>query len=254
MAEVVSDSASRGDGSPDVRDVGDGLGVPNAMWTFGEETAEVFAAHARRSIPMYDLGHQLIVELSDFFVHDRSTVYDIGTSLGELLALLADRHHGRKSISWVGIDIEPAMVERARKRIQGRSNVSVELGDVLDYPFKNADLIISYYCLQFVAPKHRQDLVSRIFHSLNWGGGFLWFEKVRGEDARFQDIFSAAYVEYKLSQGYTPAEILAKARALKGVLEPFSSPANREILRRAGFVDMTTVFRYLCFEGVLAIK
>lgn len=234
--------------------VGEDLHIGNGGWTFGGGTADVFGEHVRRSIPFYEVGHALVAELSDFFVRGDSVVYDIGTSLGELLERLADRHTSREDVRWIGIDSEPAMVEKARGRLEGRSNVAVELGNVVTHDFERADLIVAYYCLQFVAPKHRQDVLARIYESLNWGGGFLWFEKVRGEDARFQDMLNTAYIDFKLEQGYSPAEIVAKTRSLKGVLEPFSSRANHEMLERAGFVDVITVFRYLCFEGLLAIR
>ena len=52
----------------------------------------------------------------------------------------------------------------------------------------------------------------------------------------------------------TPDEIIAKAKSLKGVLEPFSTQGNLDLLKRAGFVDIITIFKYLCFEGFLAIK
>jgi tRNA (cmo5U34)-methyltransferase len=77
---------------------------------------------------------------------------------------------------------------------------------------------------------------------------------VRGADARFQDIITALYNDYKLRAGYTPDEIINKSRSLKGVLEPFSTQGNLDMLRRAGFVDINTVQKYLCFEGFLAIK
>jgi len=67
-------------------------------------------------------------------------------------------------------------------------------------------------------------------------------------------MYNLLYTDFKLDQGYVPDEIVAKRRSLKGILEPFSSSANRDVLRRAGFVDMTTIFKFLCFEGVLAIK
>ena len=79
-------------------------------------------------------------------------------------------------------------------------------------------------------------------------------EKVRGPDARFQDIFNQTYMEYKLSKGYTPDQILNKSRSLKSVLEPFSTKGNLDLLKRAGFKDIVTVFKYSCFEGYLAIK
>jgi tRNA (cmo5U34)-methyltransferase len=80
------------------------------------------------------------------------------------------------------------------------------------------------------------------------------FEKVRGPDARFQDIITILYNEFKINQGYTPDDIWAKSISLKGVLEPFSSQGNIDMLKRAGFLDINTIQKFLCFEGFLAIK
>lgn len=82
----------------------------------------------------------------------------------------------------------------------------------------------------------------------------MLFEKVRGPDARFQDIMTTLYNEYKISQGYTPEQIISKALSLKGRLEPFSTQGNLGLLRRAGFEDVNIVFKNLCFEGYLAIR
>ena len=41
---------------------------------------------------------------------------------------------------------------------------------------------------------------------------------------------------------------------LKGVLEPFSTQGNLDLFKRAGFVDITTISKYICFEGFLLIK
>jgi tRNA (cmo5U34)-methyltransferase len=93
-----------------------------------------------------------------------------------------------------------------------------------------------------------------IYRALNWGGAFLLFEKVRAPDARFQDITSGLYVDYKLEGGYTAGEILEKARSLRTVMEPFSTQGNLDLLGRAGFVDIMTIYKHICFEGFLAIK
>jgi tRNA (cmo5U34)-methyltransferase len=57
-----------------------------------------------------------------------------------------------------------------------------------------------------------------------------------------------------LNNGYTPDEIMGKSKSLKGILEPFSTQGNLDLLKRAGFVDFMTVMKYVCFEGFLAIK
>lgn len=234
--------------------VGDGIPAANARWTFAGPTADSFQPHVQRSVPYYLTGQELAAQLSDFFIRDDSRVYDIGTSLGAMLGRLVDRHANRPGVRWIGIDIEPDMVVRARERFADRRNVTIEHGDVALCDLEPADLVISYYALQFVPPKYRQDVVSKIYNALHWGGAFIWFEKVRACDARFQDVFTLLYNDFKLQQGFSPDEIIGKSRSLKGVLEPFSTEGNRGLLQRAGFVDVITVFKYLCFEGTLAIK
>ncbi|NDK05551.1 Methyltransferase [Leptospira kirschneri serovar Mozdok] len=82
----------------------------------------------------------------------------------------------------------------------------------------------------------------------------MLFEKVRASDARFQDMMTSLYNDYKLEQGFSTDEVISKARSLKGVLEPFSTQGNIDLMKRAGFVDIMTVMKYICFEGFLAIK
>ena len=59
---------------------------------------------------------------------------------------------------------------------------------------------------------------------------------------------------YKYEVTHYSEEIMNKAQSLKGVLDPFSTEGNLGLLKRAGFVDVMTVMKYVCFEGFLAIK
>lgn len=62
--------------------VGDGIVARNSEWSFGGRVAENFTEHVRRSVPLYDEGHDLICRISDYFVQKNSTVYDLGVSTG----------------------------------------------------------------------------------------------------------------------------------------------------------------------------
>ena len=115
-------------------------------------------------------------------------------------------------------------------------------------------MILSYYTMQFINPRHRQDVFNKVYESLEWGGAFVLFEKVRAPDARFQDIASQLYIEFKVDNEFNETEILGKQRSLKGVLEPFSTQGNFDLMKRAGFVDMMTIMKSISFEGFLAIK
>ena len=80
------------------------------------------------------------------------------------------------------------------------------------------------------------------------------FEKIRGNDARFQDILTNLYHDFKEKNGFTIKDIDKKAKSLRGVLEPFSDKGNIGLLKRSGFSDIQSVFQYLNFKGYLCIK
>lgn len=233
--------------------VGDGIEAANARWSFAGGVSEKFDGHVAKSVPLYDTGHELIEKLSDFFVGPGSVVYDLGCSTGSLTERLA-RRHSHEPVRIIGIDCEPEMVAAARRRCCDYEDVEIQLNDVTQVSWEKADLVVMYYALQFVPPKFRQSMLDEIYQALNWGGALLQFEKVRGPDARFQDIMTQMYTEYKITQGYSSEDILAKSRSLKRILEPFSTEGNLDLLSRAGFNDIMTVQKYVCFEGFLAIK
>ncbi len=236
--------------------VGDGLDVKAANWRFRGEVVDKFDEHVAKSVPLYHEGHELICSISDYFVKDDSTCYDLGCSTGTLTLKLAGHNAHKPEARFVGIDSEADMIERARTKQKdlGIETASFRVDDLVAAELEPCDLVTSYYAIQFVRPSVRQDLINRIYQSLQWGGGFLLFEKVRANDARFQDITTGLYTDYKLAQGYSAEEIVGKTRSLKGVLEPFSTQGNVDLLRRAGFVDILSVTKYVCFEGFLAIK
>ena len=234
--------------------VGHEIETERAQWTFDGKVADRFVDHVRQSVPFYDAGHELIESISDYFVRDDSVAYEIGTSTGQLLRRLAEHHAHKPGVRWIGIDAVEPMVAKARAHCAGLPNVEVLAADAVTFDYEKADLFVAYYCVQFIQPRHRQELINRIYDRLHWGGAFVMFEKVRGPDARFQDMSVAIYNDFKSKNGFSADEILNKTSSLKGVLEPFSTEGNLGLLRRAGFTDIMSVMKWVCFEGFLAIK
>ncbi|MCB1189865.1 MAG: methyltransferase domain-containing protein [Leptospiraceae bacterium] len=233
---------------------GDNIEAPNAGWSFGGNVAKTFDDHVSKSVPLYQEGHDLICKASDYFLSDNSVVCDLGTSTGELLLKLAKRHDKRQNLRLIGLDREQGMIDEAKRKCKSDPRIQFECVEIVEAELEKTDFIVAYYMMQFIRPAFRQDVFNRIYNSLQWGGAFLFFEKVRGPDARFQDIISGLYTDYKLEKGYSSEEIIAKSRSLKGVLEPFSTEGNYDLLKRAGFKDIMTIMKYICFEGILAIK
>jgi tRNA (cmo5U34)-methyltransferase len=239
--------------------VGDGIEAETGNWKFNGKTVDVFDDHVSKSVPLYHEGHNLIVDVSDYFVRDNSLVYELGCSTGSLTINLAKHNLKKSNVKHIGIDVEKDMVKKAKEKQSLLSKnlsqtIYFEDKNIIDLEFEKSDLIICYYTLQFISPAIRQEIINKIYDSLNWGGAFLFFEKVRGADARFQDILTGLYTDFKLRNNYTPEDIISKTRSLKGIMEPFSTQGNLDLMSRAGFVDVNTVLKYICFEGWLAIK
>lgn len=225
----------------------------NAGWSF-ENISEDFDSHIQKSIPLYENGHRLVCHYSDFFLKPDSVVYDIGCSTGQMLLKIGRQHAHKKELRLIGIDSVSDMISTARRLTDLDARLSFLHANVLDIEMDACDLVIANYTVQFLPPRVRQSVIDKIYKALNWGGAFIMFEKVRAPDGRFQDYANQVYIEFKLDNGFSELEILNKSRSIKGVMEPFSTQGNLGLLNRAGFVDVMTIQKYVCFEGFLAIK
>ena len=207
--------------------------LKTGAWSFGGKIPNEFELHIAKSVPLYLEGHQIIVRLSDYFLTEGSVCYDIGCSTGNLLNKIS-KHSNKKKINLYGIEKE-----------------NKDFRSVLT---KKSDLIISYYTLQFINPSIRQNILTKIFKTLNWGGAFIMFEKIRGNDARFDNMLNSLYLDFKEDNKLSVKDIFLKSKSLRGILEPFSDSGNLGLIKRAGFRDIQPIMQSLCFKGYLCIK
>lgn len=237
---------------------GDNIIASVGNWTFSKKSvAKNFRLHAKKSIPFYEEGHDIICKLTDFFLKKNSICYEIGCSKGDLIKKILI-HSKKENVNFIGIDIEKEMILEAKKNVKKslakKNKFIFKKDNLIKMKLNKNDLVICYYTIQFINPEHRQKVINKIYKSLNWGGALIMFEKVRAKDARFQDYMSNIYSNFKSENGYSAEEIINKSNSLKGVMEPFSENGNIDLLKRAGFKDYMTVFKWITFQGFLAIK
>ena len=232
--------------------VGNKISAENANWSFSGKTPKNFDEHINKSIPLYKWTHQIGLEVADFFLANNSLTYDIGCSTGVFAKKLSERTKNKK-VKIIGIDEIPEMIKKAKYNCKKNKNINLYKADITKITLKKNNLTTSFFTMSFIKPSKRQIIFNKVFKSLNWGGGFLFFDKVRAPDARFQDYINHAFMNFKL-ESFNPEEVVAKSNSLIGVMEPFSTNRNIDLLKRAGFVDICPVSQLLCFEGLLAIK
>tara|TARA_Y100001958_G_scaffold77692_1_gene52382 strand:+ start:908 stop:1594 length:687 start_codon:yes stop_codon:yes gene_type:complete len=226
--------------------------LKTGAWSFGGNIPNKFEKHIAKSVPLYLEGHQIIIRLSDYFLRDGSVCYDIGCSTANLLKKIS-AHSNKKKIKLYGIEKEKSMYNYAKSKIKTKK-IKLLNKDLRGVKLIKSDLIISYYTFQFINPSIRQDMLNKIFKSLNWGGAFIMFEKIRGNDARFDNILNSLYLDFKEDNNLNSKDIINKSKSLRGILEPFSDQGNLGLIKRSGFKDIQTIMQSLCFKGYLCIK
>lgn len=222
-------------------------------WTF-DTVVDQFEAHIEKSVPNYRAGHELMCRYADFILRDDSLVYEIGCSTGALARRFLGWNQARPGLRYVGLDVSAQMVAHAAEAGVGDKRAEYVCDDAVTFEFEPCTAVVAYYSFQFIHPAYRQTVFDKIYKALEWGGALLLFEKVRAPDARFQDYAIQIYNDIKQDNGFSEEEIINKTQSLKGVLEPFSAEGNLGLMSRAGFSDISSIYKWVCFEAWVAIK
>ena len=65
-------------------------------WKFDEQVSQHFDTHVRKSVPLYEEVQKAVIEISEWFIRDNSVGYDLGSSTGETISLLLQKHSRKK--------------------------------------------------------------------------------------------------------------------------------------------------------------
>jgi tRNA (cmo5U34)-methyltransferase len=227
-------------------------------FNFGEKTAEVFDDMLDRSVPFYSEIQRMTAELVRDFVSPGDQIYDLGCSTCntflEIDAVLDPATHVR----FVGLDSSQEMLDKSRAKLKAsgfRHDVDLRLADLNESPeIRDAKVVICTLTLQFVRPIYRERLLKQVYEGLNDGGILILVEKVLGEHSIFNRLFIDHYYQYKHRQGYSKLEIAQKREALENVLIPYRQSENVALLRRVGFDNIDTFFRWYNFCAMVVMK
>lgn len=226
-------------------------------FAFDGNTAEVFDDMLQRSVPMYDEIQRMVVALAAAASGQSPVIYDLGCSTGTTLIALAGALAGRNA-RLIGIDSSQPMLDRASEKASAAALPApiqwLQLHIDEQIALEPCDVVILTLTLQFIRPLQRQTLLRRIYESIAPGGCLILVEKVLTDDPAFTRLFIDLYHGYKAGRGYSELEIAQKREALENVLIPYRAAENIEMLRRSGFSQVETFFRWFNFAGFAARK
>ena len=125
--------------------------------------------------------------------------------------------------------------------------------DVRDSTMSNASLITSVFTLQFMSMKDRAPMIKKVYDGLNEGGAFIFAEKTICESAKFQEMITFNFYDYKRKY-FSTEDIMNKEQVLRNIMKPNTWKQIEEYMYDAGFKDVQPFWRNHMFVGAIAIK
>jgi tRNA (cmo5U34)-methyltransferase len=223
------------------------------QFEFDEEVAAVFDDMLQRSVPFYKESQNITEFFALKYLKKDGILYDLGSSTASLLINISKKLDFEATL--VGLDNSEAMLEQARKKsLALGANIELYNADILEYEYKKADVFVSNYTLQFIRPLVREELVKKIYNSLDDKGVFIFSEKVISHNSKLNKELIECYYGFKKQQGYSEYEIMQKREALENVLVPYSEEENITMAKNCGFSHCEVIFRWANFATFIAIK
>jgi tRNA (cmo5U34)-methyltransferase len=223
------------------------------QFEFDEEVAAVFDDMLQRSVPFYKESQNITEFFALKYLKKDGILYDLGSSTASLLINISKKLDFEATL--VGLDNSEAMLEQARKKsLALGAKIELYNADILEYEYKKADVFVSNYTLQFIRPLVREELVKKIYNSLDDKGVFIFSEKVISHNSKLNKELIECYYGFKKQQGYSEYEIMQKREALENVLVPYSEEENITMAKNCGFSHCEVIFRWANFATFIAIK
>jgi len=223
------------------------------QFEFDEDVASVFDDMLSRSVPHYEDMLNITTSFALKYTKEHSVIYDLGCSTATTLINISK--NSQYPLELIGIDTSNAMLNRAKHKTNAYGiDIKFIEDDIFNVNFKNSNVIISNYTLQFIRPLQREKLIKKIFDSLEPGSVFIFSEKVITDNKILNKQFIDEYYEFKKTQGYSEFEISQKREALENVLIPYSYEENKKMILDAGFTNFDCLFKWINFATFIAIK
>ncbi len=223
------------------------------QFEFDEEVASVFDDMLERSVPFYKNILSLIATLVEKNTKENNIVCDLGCSTASTLLEIFNKTSNKLKL--IGIDSSSAMIKRAKRKISAfGADIKLVQADFIKDNIPLSKVIIANYTLQFVRPSKREELIKKIYNSLENDGLFIFNEKIIYENKKLNKQMIDIYYDFKKQKGYSEYEIAKKREALENVLIPYSDEENISLAKSAGFKNVDTIFKWANFACFIAQK
>ena len=223
-------------------------------WSFNDKVSKVFDNHVRQSIPLYDQFHAQISKIAEFYCKDDSVIYDLGCSTGNFIKEISKIK--RKNLNIIGIDDSKKMIQLCKLKTENikKNKITLKCIDMFKVKFEKSDLIMCCLVLPFFKRQKQEQLINKIYQSLNNNGAAIFLNKSISKYSHFENIFNQIYFDFKLSKGISASDVLKKTQSLRSSHTLNTTEEDLKFLKKTGFKKIDIFFKYLNFTGFLVEK
>ncbi|CEG23570.1 Trans-aconitate 2-methyltransferase [Planococcus massiliensis] len=128
--------------------------------------------------------------------NDCKTVLDIGCGEAGYIQKLAERF---PNTEFTGIEISPAVTEKAQENTRDNENITIENADLWNYhPEKQQDMVMMNNVIHYIDLEKRQELFTELASWLNDGGILSVVTPIAGsvEDPPFANVFNSFFSSF----------------------------------------------------------
>lgn len=195
------------------------MNIPNE-WTFKTEAiANGFDQHVREQLPWYELATHAVAHIGRHYIPERGTVYDIGSSTGNISRALADTIKARNA-ELIAIEESEAMCEKYA------GPGSVVCANAIEAEIEPFDFAVLFLVVMFMPVADRAEFLNRLWCSTLPGGAMIIVDKTLPPSGYCGTVMRRLPMAWKAESGESCDNIIRKELSLAG----YQRPINTNIL------------------------
>ena len=209
-----------------------------------------YAENALRRVPGLSDVHRMSALLMAESTPPNGRVLVVGAGGGMELKFFAQSHPG-----WQldGVDPSAEMLSLASTALGPfASRVQLHQGYIEAAPKGPFDAASSLLTLHFTNEAERYRTLCEVHSRLKFGGVFVAMHYSIPKNGLARDLWLSRCAAFAISSGVEPEQATTAAAAIGKQLPILTPEQDEELMRRAGFSDISTFFVALAFRGWVA--
>jgi tRNA (cmo5U34)-methyltransferase len=215
-----------------------------------DDISKKYDEQRKKFIPCFDDFYRVSVSVASANV-ENPEILDIGAGTGLLSAFLMERY---PEASFTLIDISEKMLDVAKDRFRGNSNVKYIVADYSKYQFaEKYDMVVSALSIHHLKDEEKKEIYKKSYSLLKQNGILINADQVYGETLFIENLNKKIWRQYIEDSGLPEEEILAGYERIKLDKE---STLHQQMnwLKEAGFCDISCIYKFYQFAVMFGRK